>query len=100
MFAGVAATVACRPDLFRATTLGACVFVAYYLVFLTGLQVTVPGYIERVWNLAALSGWTPLGYPVEELLFALGFGAYWAGVYEHFTWHRSQRDHRPVTTAG
>ena len=24
--------------------------------------------------------------PVEELPFAIAFGAYWSGVYEHFTW--------------
>ena len=27
--------------------------------------------------------------PVEELLFAIGFGMYWSGVYEHFTWKRT-----------
>jgi hypothetical protein len=91
MFFGAATTVACRPDLARNTTLGAVIFVAYYLVFLAGLAWTAPGFIERVWNLDALSGWTVLGFPVEELLYAAAFGAYWAGVYEHFTWHRPAR---------
>jgi hypothetical protein len=27
--------------------------------------------------------------PLEELLFAAGFGAYWVGVYEHSIWHHS-----------
>ncbi len=91
MFAGAAATVACRPDLVRNTALGAGIFVAYYVVFLAGLAWTAPGYIERVWNLDALSGWSVLGFPLEELLFAAAFGAYWAGVYEHFTWRRPER---------
>ena len=88
MAVGTVATVACRPDLLRNTVLGAGIFTVYYLVFLIGLELTAPGYVERVGNLEALSGWTPFGLPVEELLFAAGFGGYWAGVYEHFTWHR------------
>jgi hypothetical protein len=31
--------------------------------------------------------------PIEELLFAAGFGAFCAGVYEHYTWHRAVRSH-------
>ncbi len=89
MALGSVATVLCRPDLRNATLVGGGLFLAYYLAFLTGLEWTAPGYIERVWNLAALSGWTVLGFPVEELLFAAAFGTYWAGVYEHFTWHRA-----------
>lgn len=101
MAVGAVATVACRPDLFGSTLLGAGIFTVYYLVFLVGLELTAPGYVERVWNLDALSGWTLLGLPVEELLFAAGFGGYWAGVYEHFTWHRSRapsRQRSPATS--
>ncbi len=86
MIVGAALTAWCRPDLARATLLGGGVFVVYYALFLTGLELTAPGYVERVWNLDALSG-VRLGFmPLEELLFALGFGAYWAGVYEHNRW--------------
>lgn len=86
MLVGAGLSVWCRPDLLRSTLLGGAVFVVYYLVFLAGLEWTVPDYIEEVWNLDALSG-VRLGFaPLEELLFALGFGAYWAGVYEHYTW--------------
>jgi hypothetical protein len=44
--------------------------------------------VEQVWNLAALSGWSLGGVPLEELAFGFGFGMYWAGTYEHFAWHR------------
>lgn len=88
MAVGAVATVACRPDLLPNSLLGAVVFTGYYVVFLLGLELTAPGYIERVWNLDALSGGTLFGLPLEELLFAAAFGGYWAGVYEHFTWHR------------
>lgn len=86
MFIGVAATVACRPDLAGRVWAGAVLFVAYYGVFLLGLEWTAPGYIERVWALDALSGVVLGPFPIEEFLFAAGFGAYWSGVYEHFTW--------------
>lgn len=88
MLAGAVATLWCRPDLVRNTGLGGGLFLVYYAIFLTGLELTAPGYIDRVWNLAALSG-ARLGFmPLEELLFAFAFGTYWAGVYEHFTWRR------------
>jgi len=88
---GAGLTVWCRPDLGRKTVLGALAFLAYYAVFLTGLELTAPpGYIDTVWNLDALSG-VQLGFmPLEELLWAAGFGAYWAGLYEHFRWHWTQ----------
>lgn len=92
MFAGGIATIWCRPDLKQATLTGGALFLAYYAIFLTGLEVLAPGYIERVWNLTALSGVVILGFPVEELLFAIGFGMYWGGIYEHFTWHRAVRN--------
>lgn len=91
MMVGATATSICRPDLVRKTLAGGGIFLAYYLVFLIGLEITSPGYIDRVWNLGALSGLRVVGFPVEELLFAVAFGMYWAGVYEHVTWHGSAR---------
>ena len=89
MVGGGVLTIWCRPDLLRSTLLGGVVFVLYYSLFLGGLELTAPvGYIEEVWNLEALSGVRMRFMPVEELLFALGFGTYWSGVYEHFNWQR------------
>jgi len=88
MLIGAVATIACRPDLKTKTWVGGLLFLGYYVVFLLGLEWSAPGYIERVWNLAALSGVLVLGMPLEELLFAFAFGLYWSGVYEHFTWKR------------
>lgn len=89
MAVGAVATVTCRPDLRTNAFLGGGIFLTYYLAFLLGLEWTAPGYIERVWNLADLSGIMVGGFPLEELLFAVGFGAYWAGVYEHANWRRA-----------
>ena len=86
MALGAAATMLCRPDLVRKTWVGALLFVTFYSVFLLGVELSAPGYVARVWNLDALSGVQIVGMPLEEFLFAAAFGAYWSGVYEHFTW--------------
>jgi hypothetical protein len=86
MALGATTTMLCRPDLVRKTWIGALLFVAYYSLFLLSMEWTAPGYIERVWNFSALSGVRVLGVPLEELLFAAAFGAYWSAVYEHATW--------------
>lgn len=88
MSLGAISVMLCRPDLTRKTWVGSLLFLGYYTLFLLGLEWTAPGYIERVWNLSALSGLTPAGLPIEELLFAAAFGAYWVGVYDHFTWQK------------
>ena len=93
MALGAIAAIWCRPDLARKTWVGAILFVAYYAVFLLGVEWTAPGYIERVWNLGALSGLGAAGMPIEELLFAAAFGACWSGVYDHFTWRTLARPH-------
>lgn len=88
MLLGAGATMLCRPDLKRKTWIGGVLFLGYYTIFIVALELSAPGYIERVWNLAALSGLAFIGIPLEELLFAFAFGMYWSGMYEHFTWQR------------
>jgi hypothetical protein len=66
MAIGTIATVLCRPDLVRKTWIGGFLFLAYYIVFLLGLESIVPGYIARVWNLDALSGLTIGGMPLYD----------------------------------
>ncbi len=86
---GASASVACRPTLLQKTLIGAVLFLALYAAFMVGLRVLTPGYIAEVWNLHALRGGLLIGIPVEELAFGFAFGAYWTGVYEHFTWSTS-----------
>lgn len=103
MLVGALAAIGCRRDLAGKSWAGAILFLAYYAVFLIGVEWTAPGYIERVWNLGALSGLRVAGMPIEELLFAGAFGAYWSGVYDHFTWRslvRSQIGSSARSTAG
>lgn len=40
-----------------------------------------------------------VGIPLAELLFGFAFGLYWTGVYEHFTWHRSDAPSRGAAPA-
>ncbi len=88
MIVGAVANILCRPDLKWKTWIGGLLFLVYYALFLVGLEWSAPGYIDRVWNLSALSGINIAFMPLEELLFAIAFGMYWAGVYEHITWRK------------
>ncbi len=89
MIIGAAAAVLCRPDLKFKTWMGGVLFTGLYWIYIEGLELLSPGFVEKVWNLDALSGGMMLHSPLEELIFAFTFGMYWAGVYEHFTWRRS-----------
>ena len=93
MVVGAIANVLCRPDLMHKTWIGGVLFLFYYMIFLLGLEWSAEGYIDRVWNIDALSGLYFSFMPVEELLFAASFGMYWSGVYEHFTWSRVSHQH-------
>ncbi|MDF1588086.1 MAG: lycopene cyclase domain-containing protein [Gammaproteobacteria bacterium] len=86
MIAGGIANSLCRPDIALKSVWGSVLFLIYYAIFIFGLEVIAPGYIERVWNLDALNGLFIIGIPIEELLFAASFGYYWTGIYEHLTW--------------
>ncbi|MCB0309182.1 MAG: hypothetical protein KDD48_07405 [Bdellovibrionales bacterium] len=88
MLIGALATALCRPDLKWKVFIGGGIFLVFYMIFLLGLDWLAPGYIARVWNMNVLTGITLFKMPIEELLFAIGFGMYWSGVYEHFTWRR------------
>ena len=89
--AGALATVACRPDLWRRTLLGAGIFLALYFLYFVSLVSVHPTYVRQVWNLHALSGVLIAGIPLEELLFAVTLGSMWAALYEHWSWRREVR---------
>lgn len=88
MTAGGLFTWYCRPDLKIKMLSSAGIFLAIYFFYFLILIAMAPGYVERVWNLPALSGILILGIPLEELLFALSFGFLWSSVYEHLTWKK------------
>ena len=88
MIVGGLATWYCRPDLKKKMFTSAFIFlILYFFYFLTLIAIS-PGYVERVWNLRAISGILIAGIPLEELLFALSFGFLWSSIYEHITWKK------------
>jgi len=78
----------CRPDLKKKMFASAFIFLGLYLVYFLTLSLMYPGYVEKVWNLEAISGILILGIPLEELMFAFGLGFLWSSVYEHITWSK------------
>lgn len=88
---GFVATLYCRSDLWLKMIVSGLLFLCVYFVAFLAFDLAVPGYVEEVWNLRAISGIRVAGVPLEELMFAFTFGLYWSGVYEHFTWRRVQR---------
>lgn len=82
----------CRPDLKKKMFTSAVIFLGLYFVYFLTLIVMYPGYVERVWNLAAISGILFFGVPLEELMFAFSFGFLWSSVYEHFMWRKLIRN--------
>ena len=76
------------PDLAPKTCLGSILFLVCYTVFLLGLERTAPGYSNECGIYQNFLASNIAGLPIEELLFAAAFGAYWSSVYEHFTWRR------------
>ncbi len=87
MMVGGVATWYCRPDLKKKMIASAFLFLGLYFLYFLTLIAAYPGYVERVWNLGAISGILFLGVPLEELMFAFGLGFYWSSVYEHVGWH-------------
>ncbi len=91
LIAGGLATWYCRPDLKKKMLMGAFLFLVLYFFYFLTLVASYPGYVERVWNLPAVSGILFAGIPIEELMFALGVGFLWAGIYEHLAWRKISR---------
>lgn len=88
MFVGAIASLFCRPDLKTKIWIGGGVFLLLYFVFFQLLDLSFPGYVERVWTLTAISGLLVWGIPVEEYLFAITFGMMWSSLYEHLFWYK------------
>ncbi|MDD1719272.1 MAG: lycopene cyclase domain-containing protein [Methanoregulaceae archaeon] len=83
----------CRPDLWKKMIVSGLIFLGLYFAYFYTLIIFAPGYVERVWNISALSGILVAGVPVEELLFAFSFGFFWSSLYEHLTWRKLEEGH-------
>jgi len=93
MIIGGLAAWYCRPDLKKKMIISAFIFlILYFFYFLTLIAIS-PNFVERVWNLKALSGILIIGIPAEELIFAFSFGFLWSSIYEHFKWRKIKGNH-------
>jgi hypothetical protein len=82
--AGFLATCLARPDLITLIIVSGFLFTALYFAFFLGFNAMYPDYLNRVWNLGALSGVIIVGVPLEEVVFALAYGLIVACFAEHF----------------
>jgi hypothetical protein len=96
MVVGGLSTWYCRPDLKKKMVVSAVLFISLYYMYFQTLILIFPGYVQRVWNIGAISGILITGIPVEELMFAFAFGFYWSTVYEHFTWKKVPDQYIPT----
>jgi len=83
----------CRPDLKKKMIISAFIFSALYFFYFLTLIAISPNFVERVWNLKALSGILIIGIPAEELIFAFSFGFLWSSIYEHFKWYKIKENY-------
>ncbi len=97
MFIAGLAALFCRPDLKGKIWVGGTIFTVFYFVYFLSLEAVFPGYVDRVWNLSAISGVLIAGVPLEELMFAFTFGMLWSSYYEHLGWLKVNR---PVGLGG
>jgi len=88
LFIGALATFYCRPDLIKKMATSGIIFFFIYFIFFFIFNILFPGYIQKVWNLKALSGILLFGIPLEELVFATSLGLMWSSVYEHVFWYK------------
>lgn len=88
MAVGAIAAIFCRPDLKMKVLLGSLMFFALYFIFFVSFNLAYPDLVKQVWNLQAISGILVFGVPLEELMFALTFGALWSSYYEHIKWYK------------
>jgi hypothetical protein len=88
MLIGSFAVMLCRPDLKNKILIGGFLFLIIYFLFFFLLNLILPGWIEKIWNLEAISGILFLGIPIEELIFAFAVGSMWSSIYEHVMWYK------------
>jgi len=90
---GALATFYCRSDLVKKMIASGIIFFFIYFIFFAIFNILFPGYIQKVWNLKALSGVLLMGIPMEELIFAASLGLMWSSIYEHIFWLKYKSQH-------
>lgn len=82
-FFGALTILAQRRDLIRFSFISGLLFMLTYALFFLLFNLLFPSFIEDHYRLYATSGLLPLGVPLEEYLYALGFGMMWSPLYSY-----------------
>ena len=72
-----------RKDLTRHSILGVVLFLCIYILMFLFFKQIYPNFLENIYNLQLTSGVIFFGIPLEEYLFSLTFGMFWAPIYEY-----------------
>ncbi|MEK7133526.1 MAG: lycopene cyclase domain-containing protein [Patescibacteria group bacterium] len=72
-----------RPDLIRRSLVSGASFLVLYIGLYSIFLFFFPTFVTVHYNLENISGVVPLGIPLEEYLYALGFGSSWSVVYPY-----------------
>jgi len=83
---GAIGTLYCRPELKLRIVNSALMFMVFYFLFFSAMNLSHPNFVTLYWNHAQISGIQLLHIPIEELMFSFTFGALWGGFYEHNYW--------------
>jgi len=82
-FAGAIIILLERKDLIPHSLYGGFLFGAIYFLGFLLFNVLFPYFIDQVYHLENISGILLLGVPIEEILYAIGYGMLWAPLYEY-----------------
>ena len=92
IFIGGIATLICRPDLKNKAIFSGFLFLFFYFLLFSLINLISQDWVKNVWNLESISGILLLGIPIEELFFAFGVGLMWSNIYEHVRWYKLIED--------
>lgn len=85
---GAVTTLCCRPDLLKKMIWTGAIFAALYFASFLIVTMISPDFVKITWNFSSISGILILNVPLEELIWAFAFGAFWASLYEHIFWRK------------
>lgn len=82
-FVGAGTILLLRKDLISHSLCGGIIFLLLYFFAFLIFNRIFPNFIADNYNLNSISGILVAGVPLEELLYALSTGLFWAPVYEY-----------------
>ncbi|MCH7605328.1 hypothetical protein IID24_05065 [Patescibacteria group bacterium] len=82
-----------RRDLIRQIIFSGFFFSFAYFVLFSIFNVLFPDFVKDVYSLDNFIGFSIIGVPIEEIIFAFSIGAFWSTLYEFMRGYRTKRVH-------